>query len=268
MGKNAVLVFLLSILSYVLPKYAYQLVKRMLFLPDGQEAVWPIGTKRLIYKTKYGTMRTYRMGQGKCIWLIHGWAETKQYLPLIQKLVDQGYCCIAMEFLPDVDDSAVFDALPQWTKVFQVSVKYLDKPQHVLAHGFAASIIGNSKWLKHYQGDLTLVSPVLDVQASLTSFLRAQGMSNTMLTCLKKDIENADLTSLSVANEVDNFQGNLSIFYSRSDETSTIRAIKSLSSKNNRKISEFKGASTSKIIDSKSLLFTVKQDAAKFDIAI
>ena len=270
MARDSMLI-LISLLSYIFPKYAYQLLKRFQFTPNTQESDWPEGIRRLTYKTKYGDMRTYRLGEGKCIWLLHGWADSYQFMPLIQKLVEQGYCCIAIEFLPVDETKQSLVSLPQWSNVFEVAVKHLEEPQHVITHGLATSVIGNSKWFSRFQGNLSLVSPVLDFSASLKSFIKAHGMAVSLLGYMQQEVletDQVELKSLSTTKNFEAFTGNLSVFYSRSDETSTIRAIKSLTTKENRRISEFKGASTSKIIESRSLLFTVKQDVVKLDVAI
>eukprot|EP00488_Nonionellina_sp_1-RS-2012_P002970 TRINITY_DN6020_c0_g1_i1.p1 TRINITY_DN6020_c0_g1~~TRINITY_DN6020_c0_g1_i1.p1 ORF type:complete len:119 (+),score=7.61 TRINITY_DN6020_c0_g1_i1:103-459(+) len=90
--------------------------------------------------------------------------------PLMQKLAKQGYCCIAMEMLPDNKAHNRLFSLANWTNVFDVAARSVPEPNHVLAHGLGASIIGNSQWLTEYDEDLTLVSPALDLSTSLDMF--------------------------------------------------------------------------------------------------
>ena len=261
MINNVLLIWWIKILGKFIPDYAYTLIKRHLLAPTPTAAKWPKSAKRVVYHTKYGSVRTYTLGRGPTIWLVHGWADAYQYMPLVNKLVDNGYCCVAMEFLPSDKTQKRFVSLPCWTNVFDIATRHLEAPSHVLTYGVATTILGNSKWFSRYQGDLTLVSPTLDFYAGLERFFRRHTLPLKLLTCLVReaqDKENVHIKSLNVTSAIEQFDGRMSVFYSKSDDTSTVKFIRSLSDKENRKIVEFKGASTCKILRSRSLLASVQ----------
>lgn len=269
--NNFFTIFFIKLLCKIAPKRAYTLMKQKLLTPVPTHAKWPKEVRRIVFKTKYGMVRTYQYGEGKCIWLVHGWADAHQFWPLMQKLSKQGYCCIAMEFLPRGHMENKFVSLPKWTNVFDVAARSVPEPTHVLAHGLGASIIGNSKWLEKYDGELSLVSPMLDFYKGLEKFLRKQEIPLSLLKKLKDEVYFTDkvkLEALSATSSINQFNGRLSIFYSKSDDTSTVADIRKISERSNRKIVQFKGANSEKIINSRSLQTTIKQESKKLDIAV
>ena len=86
--------FGIKFLSKWFPEYAYTLVKRKLLTPSSSSVRWAKESKRKLYRTKYGCIRTYttvengdrgeRQDGSEChyIWLVHGWGEcTSVYSP-------------------------------------------------------------------------------------------------------------------------------------------------------------------------------------------
>lgn len=265
------LILQIKLLAKFFPKSAYRCLKTKLLAPKTSDTKWPKGVKRIVFTTRYGKVRTYQHGKGKCIWLIHGWSDAYQFWPLMQKLAKQGYCCIAMEMLPDNKAHNRLFSLANWTNVFDVAARSVPEPNHVLAHGLGASIIGNSQWLTEYDEDLTLVSPALDLSTSLDMFFNRYGLPNSMLKKLKSETyinDNVSIKGLNATPGIEKFDGRLTVFYSRQDETSTVKAIKRLSDKSNRKIVQFKGAKTMRIMNSRSLVSVIKQQAKKLDMSI
>ncbi|REL25606.1 hypothetical protein DXX93_02930 [Thalassotalea euphylliae] len=271
----------IKLLSNWFPEYAYTLVKRKLLIPNSSSARWAKESKRKLYRTKYGGIRTYTTGgsldarknegtdgqAGNYIWLVHGGGNAHQFMPLIKRLVQQGYTCIAIEFLsaPSAQRRGEqFVSLPNWSNALDIATRYLPAPSHVITQGVGTSIVGNSMWLSQYQGKLTLVSPVLDFYQRLKQFIGENRLPNMLLARMEKEVFNNDrvrLKALSVTRAIDNFAGQLTVFYSQADGTSTVDEIHALSVCDNRKIVEFKGACTDRMIKSRSLFLNISEQA-------
>jgi len=54
------------------PSLALKIAKTTLFKPKRKPSYWPKPVTQCDTKTRYGAVKTYKYGQGKCIWLIHG----------------------------------------------------------------------------------------------------------------------------------------------------------------------------------------------------
>ncbi|MFD2165098.1 hypothetical protein ACFSJY_02380 [Thalassotalea euphylliae] len=263
-------VWLIQTVYKLFPQYAYKLLKRKLLTPNSRAATWGKSVKQTTYKTKYGKVRTYSVGEGKVIWLVHGWTHAIQFTPLMKKLVKQGYCCVAIEFLPNSVGDKVLSA-QQWSNTFDVVSRRLPRPYHVVAHGLSASVVGNSKWLKNSPTDLTLISPVLDWYQSLARVVSENKLPKALFNELEREIHFVDKVRLSEQNATQHINAittRLSVFYSKKDGTSTVGAVENLTEKSQRKFAEFKGASTDRMINSRSLLATISQSPKKLDIAV
>lgn len=241
------------------------------------------------YKTKYGKARVYSTGEGDCVWIVSGRDNAYQTKSLVAKLINYGYSCHVIEFVHDctVNNASEnrsssskhgrtstqdkFVSIAQWTNVFDVLVKHLDKPVHVVAVGLGSSVVGNSRWITSYTDDLTLVSPILDLYKGLEHFFRQYTLPIYLLKRLAHEVYFSDkvhLRSLEVTKVYEQFKGNLSVYYSQTDNTSTVKAIRSLSESDKRNIVEFKGAKIEKIINSRSLFHTIQRKNQPLEVAV
>ena len=279
-------IFGIKLLSKWFPEYAYRLVKRKLLTPSSSSVRWTKDSKRKLYRTKYGCIRTYTTGENNTsggrqggkesnyIWLVHGWGNAHQFMPLIKRLVKQGYTCVAIEFLSEPNERShtghrhsqsrneQFVSLPNWSNALDIATRYLPEPSHVITQGVGTSIVGNSMWLSQYQGKLTLVSPVLDFYQRLQQFIRENRLPKMLLARMEKEVfvnDKVRLKALSVTRAIDNFAGQLAVFYSQADGTSTVDEIHALTVRDNRKVVEFKGACTNRMINSRSLLSNISE---------
>ncbi|GLX85991.1 esterase [Thalassotalea loyana] len=259
-----------NILNKTCSNCAYKWVKSHMLRPVETHHKWPKSIKRTVYKTKFGKLRTYQAGHGKCIWLVHGWSNAHEYWPLIEKLLKQGYQCIAIEMLPSKSKEKVL-SLPNWINAFDIATRSLPEPTHVVAHGLAASILGNSLWLSRYQENLTLLSPVLNFDMSVGRYCKRKGLPDNMLNRLKRDMYKQDkikLSRLNATQAINDYDGELTIFYSKKDDISTVGAIDDLSQRSNQRIVQFKGADSSRIINSRSLMSVIRQQPKALDITL
>lgn len=283
MMTNLALLTWIKVLTKFLPNYAYTLLKRHLFpAPSCQENRWPRTTKRISYKTKYGKARVYTVGAGECVWIVCGRENAHHSKSLVEKLVNYGYSCQVIEFVhqdnpknksnrQEFSHKDKFISLPQWINVFDVLVKHIEEPSHVITVGIGSSVVGNSRWIAKYTKELTLVSPILDLYAGLEHFFRQHTLPIYLLKRLAHEVYFTDkvhLRSLKVTEIFEQFKGNLAVYYSPKDSTSSVKAIESLTQNNNQKVVEFKGASIEKIISSRSLFHVVQRNNATLDVAV
>jgi hypothetical protein len=266
--KNHLAIFGIKFLNIFFPKVAYMLFKKSLLPPENNSRKWSKKVKKSVIKTKFGKVKTYQYGKGKCIWLVHGSSDAYQFLPLMKKLVKYGHSCIAIEFHPN-DKNDI--SLPKWIKAFDLASEKITTPAHIVTHGLGVSVLANSKWFSGYFDDLTVISPVLNYNNSLDAYVRRNKLPQSLLTKLIDEIYRVDkvkLKDLDGTSSINRFQGRLSIFYSKLDGISSAKAIHNLSDKSNRKIVHFKGATTSRIINSRSLLCNIQVGGVKLDIAV
>ncbi len=266
--KNHLAILGIKLLNIFLPKLAYTLFKNTLLPPENNSRKWSKKVKKSVIKTKFGKVKTYQYGKGKCIWLVHGSSDAYEFLPLMKKLVKYGHSCIAIEFHPNDKNNI---SLPKWIKAFDLASEKIATPSHIVTHGLGVSVLANSKWFSSYYDDLTVISPVLNYKNSLDIYIRKNKLPQTLLAKLIDEIytiDNVKLKDLDATSSINRFQGRLSIFYSKLDGISSVKAINNLSDKSNRKIVHFKGATTNRIINSRSLLCNIQVGGVQLDIAV
>lgn len=272
MQMNAQLVkSAIKIVNIISPQLAYDLLKKQLLFPKNQPEQWPDDVIKVVFKTPFGNVNTYKYGSGKCIWLLHGWSNAFQYWPLMKKLASQGYSCIAIEMPPVNQVHRISMSLPNWIKAFDLATKNIHEPAHVIAQGIGASVLANSCWLSNYQYDLTLISPVLHYLNSLKSFVRKNNIPEALLNRLVNEVlaqDKVHLKDLDATVSINNFPGRVSIFYSKLDDFTSIQAIKIIASSENRKVVHFKGATTHKIINSRSLVCAINAKDNSLGMAV
>lgn len=266
--KHHLAIFGIKFLNIFFPKFAYLLFKKNLLTPENNSGQWPKKIEKKVIETEFGKVKTYQYGKGKCIWLVHGSSDAYQLLPLMKNLDKYGYCCIAIEYHPNDQDNM---SLTKWIKAFDLATQKITAPSHVVTHGLGASVLGNSRWFSGYFDDLTIISPVLNYKNSLDTYVHKNKLPKMLLTKLITELYKEDkikLKELDATSSINKFQGRLSIFYSKLDGMSSVAAINDLSDKNNRKIVHFKGATTHRIINSRSLVCNIQVSGMKLDIAV
>jgi hypothetical protein len=266
--KHHLVIFGIKFLNIFFPKFAYLLFKKNLLAPENNLGQWPKKIEKKTIETEFGKIKTYQYGKGKCIWIVHGSSDAYQLLPLMKNLDKYGYCCIAIKYHPNDKDNM---SLTKWIKAFDLATAKLTTPSHVITHGLGASVLGNSRWFSGYFDDLTVISPVLNYKNSLDTYVRENKLPKILLTKLITELYKVDkikLKDLDATSSINRFQGRLSVFYSKLDGISSVDAIHDLCDKSNRKIVHFKGATTHRIINSRSLVCNIQVSGMKLDIAV
>lgn len=263
--------FALKLINIFFPKLAYSMLKKRLLMPESESNEWTDDIKKIVIETKFGNVNTYQYGQGKCVWLLHGWSNAYQFWPLMKKLANQGYSCIAIEIPPHNKLNNSNISLPKWVNAFDSAVKNIHEPVHVITQGLGASVIANSSWFTGYQYDLTLISPVLNYLTSLKRYVKTNTIPSSLLSRLVNEIYSTDkihLKDLDATATINEFSGRLSIFYSKLDDFTSLNAISVIAKNDDRKVVHFKGAKIQKIINSKSIVYAIHGEERPLDFAV
>jgi hypothetical protein len=266
--KHHLVVFCIKFINIFHPKFAYLLFKKKLLTSKNISGQWPKKIEQKVIETEFGKVNTYKYGKGKCIWRVHGSSNAYQLMPLMKNLDKYGYSCIAIEYHPNDNENI---SLTKWIKAFDFATQRIIPPSHVVTHGLGASVLGNSRWFSNYSDDLTVISPVLNYKNSLDAYVNKNNLPKMLLSKLITEIykvDNVKMKELDATSSINRFQGRLSIYYSKLDGISSVEAINDLSDKNNRKIVHFKGATTHRIINSRSLVCNIQVGGMKLDIAV
>jgi len=224
-------------LRILVPNLALKVAKNALFKPKKQPSNWPKHVKKFDVKTRYGQLNAYRYGEGKCIWLVHGWSGSAfDFWPLMQKLAEQGYSTISFDFPAHGNSQGKFSNLQQMIKVFDDVSANLFAPNMVIAHGIGASVIANSKWFKNYNKDLFLISPILDIYQFLQNRAYHSGFDDELLNQTISDIskrERMPIAELCTISKLNAFEGQLKIIHDTQDDLAPFTMIEkfTLSSK-------------------------------------
>jgi hypothetical protein len=216
--------FTTKILSLIFPSFAVFFAKKILFTPKKKSVKWPIYVKQFSHNTKQGEINYYKYGEGKCIWLIHGWSGSAyDFWPLMQKLAGKGFSTVAFDLPAHGNSSskAGYCSLPQMIKSFDDFSTTIFQPSLVVTHGMGASVVANSQWIKSYQQDLLLVSPVLNTYEFLQGLVQKSGFNQELFEKTIQEIfkrEKVLLSWLSALPALKNLQGELKIIHDVHDE--------------------------------------------------
>lgn len=204
-----------------MPELALNIAKNIFFKPKRKTSNWPSHVKQFEMHSRYGRLKFYKYGEGKCIWLVHGWSGCAfDFWPLMQKLAEKGYSTMSFDLPAHGNSQGNSCTLPQMIKAFDdVSVNLLS-PNAVVSHGIGASVIANSKWFKNYKNDLLLISPVLDLYQLLQKRIFHSGFDKKLFELLIKRLardEKMSIAGLCTMAKLKAFIGQLKIIHDTQD---------------------------------------------------
>jgi len=240
------------------PELGKKLARKVLLTPKRMQNKWPSHVKQFNTMTRYGKVRTYKYGQGKSIWFIHGWSSCAfDFWPLMQKLAEKGYSCLSFDFPGHGFSEGKQSSLPQMIKAFDdISASFLD-PNMIITHSMGASTLANSHWFKHCKSDLLLISPVLNSYELLQKLVKNSGFDQelfdqTIHGIFKK--EKLFLPELSAIPKLKNFTGQLKIIHDKHDVLAPLAMSKELSLQTKAKLITTNKLGHNKILRSKNIL--------------
>jgi len=214
-----------KIIRILAPSIAISIAKRKLFLPKKKSSKWPKHVIQFYTKTRLGKVKTYKYGEGKCIWLIHGWSGSAyDFWPLMQKLSERGYSTITFDF-PGHGNCTLQSkpyTLPQMIKVYDDISSSLFEPAMVITHGVGLSVIANSSWIKTYDRGLLLISPIFDIYKLMQQLVSNSGFDQELFDRVIHDIYKRDkmlLTRLNAIPKLQKFKGEVKIVHDKEDVT-------------------------------------------------
>jgi hypothetical protein len=244
------------------PEFSKKLAHKILLTPKRVENKWPSHVKQFEIKTRYGKVKTYKYGDGKCIWLVHGWSSSAfDFWPLMQQLVERGYSCISFDSPAHGLSQGKQSSLPQMIRVFEDLSSSLFAPNMVITHAMGASIVANSKWFKQYESDLLLISPVLDSYELLQKLVINSGFDQTLFDEVIQDIHKQDnlyLPDLNATNKLKEFNGQLKIIHDKNDLFAPLSKSKLLCEQSKAILITTNKLGHSKILRSKNILKVIE----------
>jgi len=251
-----------SALKVLAPELGKKLAKTALLTPKRIQSKWPSHVKQFHTMTRYGKVRTYKYGEGKSIWFVHGWSSCAfSFWPLMQQLAEKGYSCISFDFPAHGLSQGKQSSLPQMIRVFEdISATLLD-PSMVITHAMGASVIANSHWFKQCKSDLLLVSPVFNSYELLQKLVTNSGLDQELFDQVIHDIYKSDKLFMPDLNSIPKykeFTGKLKIMHDKQDGLAPFSMSKHLSQQSEAKLITANKLGHNKILRSKSILNVIE----------
>jgi len=206
--------------------------RNVLLKPVRRKNTWPDRVEKVDCHTQHGTVKAYKYGEGKPIWLVHGWSGSGfQFWPLMQKLADRGFSTITFDLPSHGYSEGELSSLPKMIQAFDDISDSLDEPGMVIAHSMGASVIANSKWIKSYSNEIMLVAPLLETFNLLQNTVNRIGFDQVLFERMIKEvlvIDKMHVPSLNALPHFLEFSGNLKIIHDITDKFSPIDQSKHL----------------------------------------
>jgi len=251
-----------KLLRVLVPDLALKIAKKALFKPKRKTSNWPNHVKQFEIKTRYGLLNTYKYGDGKCIWLIHGWSGCAfDFWPLMQKLAEKGYSTISFDFPAHGESVGNQSSLPQMVKAFDDVSANLFSPSMVISHGIGASTIANSNWFKSYHKDLLLISPVFDVLQFLQNKVYLSGFDEQLFNQTISELINREkvkLADLCAIPKLNTFAGQLKIVHDAHDELAPFTTSEAFTQTSKTTLITTNKLGHIKVLNSKKVLNTIE----------
>lgn len=252
----------IKLLKIVAPGLSKFIARKVLFTPSRNKVNWPKLVKQFDTKTRFGNIKTYKYGHGKCVWLVHGWSSCAfDFWPLMQQLAERGYSCISFDFPAHGISQGKQSSLPQMIKVFDDLSASLFAPNMIIAHSTGASVVANSRWFKQCTCDLLLISPVLNIYNSLQKRATASGFDQDLLDQIVHDLykkERLFLPNLNAMPKLKTFNGELKIIHDRKDTHAPFSMSEELSQYTEAKLITANKQGHNKILRSRKLMTVIE----------
>jgi len=249
-------------MKLVAPQISKKIARKILLTPKRMQHKWPSHVKQFETRTRFGKVRTYKYGQGKCIWLVHGWSSCAfEFWPLMQQLAERGYSCITFDFPAHGLSQGKQTSLPQMIKVFEDVSSSLFEPNMLITHSMGASIVANSHWFEQYKSDLLLISPVLNCYQTLQNLVSNSGFDQELFDQVIHYIYKKDklfLPDLDAIPKLKEFSGKLKIIHDKHDVLAPLSMSELLSQQSKAKLITTKKLGHNKILRSKNVLNVVE----------
>lgn len=137
--------------------------EEMQFLSTGKQITFKSGRKARVW------------GQGKTVWLIHGWeSRGSTFYKLIPKLVEQGYQVIAWDGPAHGDSPGKYSSVPENARalVEDINQGLVEKPVAFVGHSFGGATIAVVAKLYDTPQKIILASAPTQIKNVFTNFAK------------------------------------------------------------------------------------------------
>lgn len=251
-----------KIVTKLSPKLNKKRAVKSLLTPKRIQSKWPARVKQFNTPTRYGNVKTYQYGEGKSVWLVHGWSNSAfSFWPLMQSLAERGYACTTFDFPAHGLSKGQQTSLPQMIKAFEDVSDVLLDPSMIIAHSTGASIVANSCFFERFNRDLLLVSPVLNSYSLMNKIAKNTGIEQQLFDEVIHDLfkkEKLFLPDLNVSQKLASYYGELTIIHDKQDDISPFSQSEKLSLKSEIPLISTNNLGHHKILKSKSIVKVIE----------
>jgi len=213
-------------LRMTMPKLAMKLSRKVLMKPAQRKNSWPKEVIQTECITRHGKAKIYQYGEGKPIWLVHGWSGSGfQFWPLMQKLADKGFSTITFDLPAHGYSEGELSSLPKMIQAFDDISHTIEAPGMVVAHSMGASVIANSQWIKNYNNDIMLIAPLLKTYSLLQETVNRTGFDQVLFNRIIQEVYEQDkmhVNKLNAGQHFVNFTGNIKMIHDVDDKFAPI----------------------------------------------
>jgi len=219
-------------LRIAMPNLAMKLSRKVLMKPVQRKNNWPKEVVQTDCITRHGLAKIYKFGEGKPIWLVHGWSGSGfQFWPLMQKLADKGFSTITFDLPAHGYSEGELSSLPKMIQAFDDISQSIEAPGMVIAHSMGASVIANSQWIKDYNNDIMLIAPLLKTFNLLQETVHRTGFDQKLFKQIIKEVyeqDNMHVHELNACQHFINFAGGIKMIHDTEDKFAPISESKAL----------------------------------------
>jgi len=213
-------------LRITMPTLAMKLSRKVLMQPVQRKNTWPKEVEKTECITRHGVAKIYKFGEGKPIWLVHGWSGSGyQFWPLMQKLADKGFSTITFDLPAHGYSEGELSSLPKMIQAFDDISGAIEAPGMVIAHSMGASVIANSQWFKNYNNDIMLIAPLLKTYDLLQETVNRTGFDQVLFERIIQEVYEQDkmqVSKLDASKHFINFNGNIKMIHDVDDKFAPI----------------------------------------------
>lgn len=220
-----------SVANVVSEPLALALARNILLKPKRVASKWPKDIKKVVVETSQGKLATYTYGEGKAVWLVHHWSKSaNSLLPLIRKLVRQGFCVHAIDLPGHGASEGTHVNLSIMSQAFDEFANDSLMPHTIITHGLGASVVANSGFFKRYTNNLVMLNPRLNVVDVMHKVAQRYGISDQVLSkVLKQSLRGKiqNLSDLNMSHNMAQFGGHVKVVEEKA-KLSTFSLVKQL----------------------------------------
>ncbi len=174
------------------PKHAKRTARKLLLTPARAKPKNQTPSELVTdsVQSKYGALKTYRLGTGPVWVLNHGWSgSASQFFPLMEYIAQQGFTALAYDQPAHGQSEGAFGHIPAFVHSLEVILDSVDEVAGVVSHSMGAAATLECKHAKLQNAPLLLVAPVLNYLENLFGSVARSGYSMKLFEAVVREIE-------------------------------------------------------------------------------